>query len=51
MGRHLLDIGVRPGPDMGRILRHVYDQQLEGKVETFEDAMVEARRVIEATTD
>ena len=46
MGRHLLEIGVSPGPEMGRILRHVYEQQLEGRVATLEDAIAQARTVL-----
>ena len=31
MGRHLLDLGVAPGPRMGEILQAVYEQQLDGQ--------------------
>ena len=31
MGRHLLDLGVPPGPRMGEILKAVYEQQLDGR--------------------
>ena len=33
MGRHLLDLGVAPGPRMGEILQAVYEQQLDGAVD------------------
>ena len=46
MGRHLLDLGVRPGPGMGEILKQVYERQLDGEVQTLEDAIAEARRLI-----
>lgn len=42
MGRHLLEMGVPPGPRMGRILRAVYERQLDGAVTTLEDAKREA---------
>jgi tRNA nucleotidyltransferase (CCA-adding enzyme) len=47
MGRHLLDMGVAPGPRMGKILRAVYDKQLDGGVTTLEEARREAADVIE----
>jgi tRNA nucleotidyltransferase (CCA-adding enzyme) len=47
MGRHLLEMGVAPGPRMGNILRAVYDKQLDGGVTTLEEARREAADVIE----
>lgn len=44
MGRHLLALGVEPGPRVGEILRHVYERQLDGDVGTIEQAIEEARR-------
>jgi tRNA nucleotidyltransferase (CCA-adding enzyme) len=46
MGRHLLDLGVRPGPGMGEILKQVYERQLDGEVQTLEEALTEARRLV-----
>ena len=43
MGRHLLDLGVAPGPQMGEILRAVYEKQLDGAVTNLEEATAEAR--------
>jgi tRNA nucleotidyltransferase (CCA-adding enzyme) len=34
MGRHLIPLGIKPGPEMGRILDKIYNAQLEGKFET-----------------
>ncbi len=45
-GRHLLEIGVQPGPQMGKILNQVYELQLDGLVTTFEQALEHARRLI-----
>jgi tRNA nucleotidyltransferase (CCA-adding enzyme) len=45
LGRHLLEMGVEPGPRMGEILRAVYELQLDGTVASLEDAQREARRL------
>ena len=50
LGRHLLELGVRPGPRMGAILREVYERQLDGEVTTIDQALAAARRIM-ATTD
>jgi tRNA nucleotidyltransferase (CCA-adding enzyme) len=47
MGRHLLELGVKPGPRMGEIIRAVYELQLDGKVQTLEEAIAAARALIE----
>jgi tRNA nucleotidyltransferase (CCA-adding enzyme) len=38
LGRHLLEMGVKPGPAMGEILRAVYEAQLDGEVTTLDEA-------------
>ena len=43
MGRHLLDLGVPPGPRMGEILKAVYERQLDGVVTTLDQAIETAR--------
>ncbi len=48
MGRHLLDLGVAPGPRMGEILRAVYERQLDGTVVTLDDAVAAARDTLGA---
>ena len=47
LGRHLLELGISPGPRMGEITRAVYEMQLDGRVRNLEDAIVEARKIIE----
>ncbi len=42
LGRHLLGLGVAPGPRMGEILRAVYERQLDGEVTTLDEALVVA---------
>jgi tRNA nucleotidyltransferase (CCA-adding enzyme) len=46
MGRHLLELGVAPGPRMGEILKQVYERQLDGVVADLETAVAEARALI-----
>ncbi|MBV8879919.1 MAG: hypothetical protein JO332_08155 [Planctomycetaceae bacterium] len=46
LGRHLLELGLRPGPKIGEITGKVYELQLEGKVRTLDEARAEARRLI-----
>lgn len=46
LGRHLLALGVRPGPQMGRILKAVYELQLDGRVTTLDDALAAARQLL-----
>jgi tRNA nucleotidyltransferase (CCA-adding enzyme) len=45
-GRDVLALGVAPGPEVGRILRAVYERQLDGEVTTAEEARQEARRLL-----
>jgi tRNA nucleotidyltransferase (CCA-adding enzyme) len=46
LGRHVLALGIPPGPRVGAILKHVYEKQLDGDVATLDDAIDEARRSI-----
>ena len=46
MGRHLLDLGLSPGPKIGEILQHVYEKQFDGEVRSVEEAIAEAKRII-----
>ncbi len=45
-GRDLLALGLQPGPELGRVLRAVYERQLDGAVTTLEEARAEARRLL-----
>lgn len=45
LGRHLLEEGFAPGPLMGRILREVYELQLDDQVTTLDEAIAAARRL------
>ncbi|MGH9766836.1 MAG: CCA tRNA nucleotidyltransferase [Blastocatellia bacterium] len=46
-GRHVLDLGLQPGPRVGEITRAVYEMQLDGEVITLDDAINAARKIIE----
>ena len=38
LGRHLMDMGFQPGPDMGKILKSAFEAQLDGEFENLESA-------------
>ncbi len=46
LGRHLIELGVQPGPRMGEILKAVYEQQLDGSVASLDDAVAAASAII-----
>src|SRR5436190_2342717 len=46
LGRHVLALGLEPGPRVGEILKAVYEQQLDGRVTTIEDAIAMARSLV-----
>ena len=50
-GRDLLALGLSPGPEVGRILKQVYERQLDGHVTTVEGAREEARRIVASPDD
>jgi tRNA nucleotidyltransferase (CCA-adding enzyme) len=45
MGRHLLAMGLSPGPQIGEILKQVYEKQLDGTITTEEEAIQAAREI------
>src|SRR5258705_6119415 len=46
LGRHLLEMGSKPGPRVGEILKAVYELQMDGRVTNLEDAIAAARRLL-----
>jgi tRNA nucleotidyltransferase (CCA-adding enzyme) len=46
LGRHLLELGVDPGPRMGEITRAIYEMQLDGRVRNLDQAIEEAKRLL-----
>jgi len=49
LGRHLLELGVKPGPRVGEILKAVYEQQMDGSVTTLEQAIESAKDLLART--
>jgi tRNA nucleotidyltransferase (CCA-adding enzyme) len=47
MGRHLLEMGIQPGPRMGEILDAVYEMQLDGRVTELEEAKRAASELVD----
>ena len=48
LGRHLLALGLAPGPEVGRLLDAVFELQLDGRVSTLEEAVAAARELLAA---
>src|SRR5262249_47342179 len=44
MGRHLLDFGLQSGPHLGVILKDVYERQLDGEIQTLDEAIALAKQ-------
>lgn len=51
LGRHVLALGLKPGPGVGAVLKAVYDEQLEGRVTTLEQALERARAIVDGSGD
>ena len=47
LGRHLLELGLKPGPRIGEILKAVYEMQMDGRVANLEEAVDSAKRLLE----
>ena len=46
MGRHLIKLGLTPGPKLGKILKKVYEKQLDGQIKTLEEGIVKAQELL-----
>jgi tRNA nucleotidyltransferase (CCA-adding enzyme) len=46
LGRHVLALGVQPGPRVGEILKAVYERQMDGTISTIDDAIAAAKLLI-----
>jgi tRNA nucleotidyltransferase (CCA-adding enzyme) len=51
LGRHLIGLGLTPGPHFGPILSACYEAQLDGRFATVEEGIEFARQVIAAGED
>ena len=49
LGRHLLEMGMQPGPRVGEITRAVYEMQLDGRVLDLADAKESSERGLMST--
>lgn len=46
MGRHLIELGMKPSKEFGQIINKVYEMQLDGKITTQEEAIEIAKSLI-----
>ena len=46
MGRHLMEMGLKPSPRFKVILDAIYELQLDGKVTNLDEALAAADRTI-----
>jgi len=46
LGRHVLALGVPPGPRVGDILKQVYEKQLDGDIRTLEEGIDAAKALL-----
>ena len=46
LGRHLLEMGMEPGPRVGEITKAVYEMQLDGRILNLEDAKEAAKAMM-----
>ncbi len=49
-GRHVLASGLPPGPQVGQVMKAVYEWQLDGKVTTLDEAIAAATEIIKGKT-
>ena len=50
LGRHLLELGLPPGPRVGEVLKEVYEKQLDGEIKSVEEGLEEAKRILARLT-
>jgi tRNA nucleotidyltransferase (CCA-adding enzyme) len=48
LGRHLLELNVAPGPEMGKLLKQIYERQLDGEITTVDEGLAVARHLVGA---
>jgi tRNA nucleotidyltransferase (CCA-adding enzyme) len=46
LGRHVLALGLTPGPKVGEVLKQIYEKQLDGAITTTEEGIALARKLI-----
>ncbi len=45
-GRHLLALGLTPGPRVGAVLKLIYERQLDGTITTVDEGIALARQIL-----
>jgi tRNA nucleotidyltransferase (CCA-adding enzyme) len=45
-GRHLLALGLTPGPRVGAVLKQIYERQLDGSIATVEYGLAAAKEIL-----
>jgi tRNA nucleotidyltransferase (CCA-adding enzyme) len=48
LGRHLLEMGLEPGPRVGEITKAIYEMQLDGRVSDLDEARETAKEILAA---
>jgi tRNA nucleotidyltransferase (CCA-adding enzyme) len=51
LGRHLIELGMTPGPEMGALLRQIYEKQLDGEIRTTEEGIALASQLVRLKAD
>jgi len=46
LGRHLIALGVAPGPQMGTMLKRIYEKQLDGEIRTVDEGLAAAAALL-----
>ena len=46
MGRHLVGLGITPGPQLGKVLQQIYDRQLDGEITSVDEAIMAAQLLL-----
>lgn len=46
MGRHLIELGLKPSGEFKKILDAVFEKQLDGQIANLDEAIAEARKII-----
>ena len=46
LGRHVLALGLTPGPKVGEVLKQIYEKQLDGAITTTEEGIALAKELL-----
>jgi len=46
LGRHLLALGLKPGPRVGEVLKAIYEQQMDGTITNLDEAIAAAKPLL-----